>query len=480
MNTESLVKSYEKDFFGRKYLYIPNEGSKKLLILLSAHNQGNRYFLLKSFLTKQNHNLLFITNPENNWYLDDDLGELYLKLIKSITDTYDNNNVFIFGSSMAGYAAIHFSIKLNVNCLTCNPQVNLNISMDYGWYELNKNISKLISKRKALPLEELLNKSFYSGVMCIVHGHAPIDVANVELILGSSTAVRKLLVYTLDTDDHAMPFGRDVEKVYQALELISGFSSFNLQTQDASTQISNLRLHRKNAIENEIRFPYRRLSNFYKPNGYSWRGRHGIKRPGVYFFEDIGSYNKFWEIGGALVVYDGDRYEAVTGKVRNPLVMSLDFDQPIGVDFLNNQIICNNAWLRVPIDGHLCVDSSGVFSAVSVSSKNCYLNWDLLKEINFEIQASTYVTCFLDVDIDKGDIIFSVGAYGESGYYQSNKRLDISGQYVLVFQISSIDLKHKDALFSRIYFYPDGIQKKIKIKKFAFAVGNFPDNSFWL
>lgn len=451
-----------------------------MLILLSAHNQGNRYFLLKSFISNQKYNLLFITNPENNWYLDDNLGESYIKLIKNISDEYDKNNVFIFGSSMAGYAAIHFAVKLDVNCLTCNPQVNLNLSMDYGWYELNKNISKIVSKRKALPLEELLNKGIYNGVMCIVHGHAPIDVANVELILGSSATVRKLLVYTLDTDDHAMPFGRDVEKVHQALELIAGFSSFNLQTQDANPQISTLRLNRKNAIENDIKFSYRGISNFYKPNGYSWRRRHEINQPGVYFFEDIGSYNSFGEIGGALVVYDGDRYEAVTGKARDSRAMSLDFDQPIGVSFSNNQKICKNAWLRVPDDGQLYIDANGEFLAAYASSKNCYLNWDLLKEVNFDIEAGTYVTCFLDVHISEGNITFSVGAYGESGYYQSNKTLDSSGQYVLVFQISSIDLKHKDALFSRIYFYPDGREKRVKIKKFAFAIGNFPSNSFWL
>ena len=99
MNIESLVKSCEKDFFGRKYLYVPKEGSSKLLILLSAHNQGNRYFLLKSFISNQKYNLLFITNPENNWYLDDNFGESYIKLIKYISDKYDKNNVFIFGSS---------------------------------------------------------------------------------------------------------------------------------------------------------------------------------------------------------------------------------------------------------------------------------------------------------------------------------------------------------------------------------------------
>lgn len=477
MDLDATVKSNEKEFFGKKYLYIPLKESEKLLVVLSAHNQGSRYFLLRSFFNQQRHNLLFITNPKNNWYLDDDYGKTYLDLIQSFAQSFDKKNVFIFGSSMAGYAAINFAVRLNVNCLTCNPQVNLELSMDYGWSDLNRNIANLVSEKKSIPLETLLNQSVFYGVICIIHGHNPIDVANVELILGSSTSVRKLLVYTLDTDDHAMPFGRDVEKVYEVLELIAKFNSFNLDLQDASGISTVLRENRKEMIQKGAKFPHRFLSNFYKPSESTWRLRHKLKRPGAYFFEDVGYYNSAGQISGALIIYDGDQYYPISGKVHPHKKKSINFSGSL--DLSNNQIVKPNVWVRVPDDGKLFL-KEGIFHAVCADSKNCYINWDLRNEVSkIELYVGMYVSCLLDIEVSDGNITFSIGAFGQSGYYQVNKTITSSGRYTITFQIQSINLKHSHSLFSRVYFFPDGKEKNVTIRALYFSPGNFPLESFF-
>ena len=478
MDIRGIVESNERILSGKKYLFVECVGSKKILVLLSAHNQGNKYFLLRSFLENQRFNLLFITDPDNSWYLDADFGEKYLEIINSITCNYKKEDVYIFGSSMAGYAAINFAVNLNVNALVCNPQVNLELSLDYGWYELNKNIKKLTSNNKALALEKLLNNTFFDKTICIVHGHAPIDVANVELILGSSAPVRKLLVYTIDTDDHAMPFGRDVHKVYEALELIDGFNKFNLIVEDSNSNISILRDNRKKHVFKNLNYQFRSLSRKYLDQ-MLWVNRHEIEKPGVYFFSDVGFYNRKGDFSGALLIFDGDEYDCLSVTALNTKSRSLKIELPEKeISLKNNDEIFENAWVRVPDGGALKFSETGVIDAVYGSTTNSYINWDLIK-LYPDIKEGVYISCFVDVELDKGKITLSLGAFGDSGYYQTNKVIDKSGHYVLTFHIVNIVNKHKDAIFSRIYFYPDANSKKIKINKFLVSEGFYPDLCFW-
>lgn len=477
MNIKEIVLENEKTISGKKYLFVECDGADKVLVLLSAHNQGDKYFLLRSFLENQKFSLLFITDPDNSWYLNDNFGKDYIEIIDSVISGYKKENVYIFGSSMAGYAAINFAVQLNINALVCNPQVNLDLTLDYGWYELNKNVRKLTSVKKSLPLEKLLDSTIFDKTMCIVHGHAPIDVANVELILGSSASLRKLLVYTLDTDDHAMPFGRDVDKVYQALDLIDGFNKFNLTVEDSNSGISILRENRKKLISNGYTSQFRSLSR-RKDNQLLWVGRHQIDSPGVYFFSDVGHYNDRGEFSGELLTFDGDVYDCFAPpalkKSRSLKIASSEEE----ISFKNNEEIFNNSWVRVPDGGELRLSQSSFIEAVHGHSSNSYINWDLIKEYP-EVAEGMYISCFVDVEIDRGKITLSLGAFGDAGYYQNNKVIDESGRYVLSFHVVNINKAHKDAIFSRIYFYPDGISKKIKINKFSVAKGFYPEVFFW-
>lgn len=479
MDLKSVVQSHEKEFKGKKYLFVPMEGCDRILILLSAHNQGDKYFLLRSFLEKSKYNLLFITDPGNSWYLNDDFGASYVELIKTVLVNFDAQKSYIFGSSMAGYAAINFALQLDIHALICNPQVDLNLTLDYGWYELNKNIAKLTSKRLNADLGKLLNEKMYDKVMCIVHGHAPIDVANVELILGSAAPIRKLLVYTLDTDDHSMPFGRDVDKVYKALGLIDNFHEFNIHVEDQNDQIAVLRKNRRKSVANDNIFHSRRLSDVYVDD-ISWAKRYDVNDPGAYFCNDVGFYNSKGFLSGCLLSFDGDDFGCVTNhadSIKKAASLAMSLADPIKVG--NGDKIFRNAWARVPEGGSLVASNAGLFSAEFESSKNCYLNWELIKEFSGDIKEGMYVSCLVDVELSGGKITLSLGGYGDAGYYQVNKVIDASGCYSLTFHISNIVLEHRDALFARIYFYPDGASKEVGLKRFSAIPGYYPDVSFW-
>lgn len=479
MDLKSVVQMHEKEIKGKKYLFIPREGCDRVLILLSAHNQGDKYFLLRSFVENSKYNLLFITDPGNSWYLNEDFGASYVELIRTVLVGFDAQKSYIFGSSMAGYAAINFAVQLGIHALVCNPQVDLNLTLDYGWYELNKNLAKLTSRHLNADLGRLLNESEYDKVLCIVHGHAPIDVANVELILGSAASNRKLLVYTLDTDDHSMPFGRDVDKVYKALGLIDHFHDFNIDVEDQNSQISVLRSNRKKSVAKNNIFHSRRLSNVYFEN-ISWPRRSMVSAPGAYFCDDVGFYNSKGVLSGGLLSFDGDDFSCVTnhaGTVKK--YASLDFSASDTFEINNEDVIFQNAWVRVPEGGSLTALNGSLFLAEFESSKNCYLNWELTKEFSADVKEGMYVSCLIDVELSAGKITLSLGGYGDAGYYQVNKVIDAGGCYCLTFHVSNMLPEHKDALFARVYFYPDSVSKQVKLKRFFAMPGYFPDVSFW-
>ncbi|MGS0639518.1 hypothetical protein, partial [Citrobacter sp. VF227] len=146
----SLVKRFQYERYGKKYVYLPEEPDKKnerLLVILSAHNQGEKYMALRAFTEDQRCDLLFMHNPENTWYLDHDTGASYRAVLEEVIKDYNVQNVYFFGSSMSGYASVLFSLMFNANAVTVNPQINLSISKDYAWDELRRHIDAIPGDR---------------------------------------------------------------------------------------------------------------------------------------------------------------------------------------------------------------------------------------------------------------------------------------------------------------------------------------------
>lgn len=476
VDVSEVVAKHEKCLFGKKYLYVPLEGSDQLLVLLSAHNQKGKYFLLRSFLENQKYNLLFITDQFNTWYLDDDFGGTYKNIISTVIEKFSRKNVYVFGSSMAGYGAIHFALHFKVNCLACNPQVNLEVSMDYSWHELSMNMGKLVLPRKTVPLDRLYDITYYDGVMCIVHGHAPIDVANVELILGSSSPVRKLIIYTIDSDDHAMPFGREVGKVYQLLDVMGLYEKFDLNYEDQNGQFEVMRFNRKLNVQRNSFERHRVLSR--KQSGASmilWSRRHEITHPGLCEFTDVGFYNSKGNLSGALSYFDGDKHSVIYPKIDS---LPVKYCSPLAAVYKeiysDKDYIYNDCWVRVSGGAALGMDGNEIIVAKMGDSKNCYMNFVVPVDFVSNVRDGQYITCLLDVDVSCGQMTFSVGGVGDSGYYQANKTIDSSGVYVLSVSMASINRTHKDAVFARVYPFPDGADKSFKVNKLNVFSGLLP------
>lgn len=90
------------------------------MVCLSTHNDGTKYRPLPSAYRYIDADLLFVRDPDNSYYLQGDEGEAYLGLIRGVTAPYKPQDVVMFGSSMAGYAALRWALAINANAVLSN------------------------------------------------------------------------------------------------------------------------------------------------------------------------------------------------------------------------------------------------------------------------------------------------------------------------------------------------------------------------
>ncbi|WP_139410569.1 hypothetical protein [Aeromonas veronii] len=202
MINESIYKE-------KKYVYI-NNNKEKLIIALNTHNQGDRYAFYNNLTATEESDYLFITDPNNGYYLDDDYGAVYKELIRDIALNYNKNRVCIIGSSMAGYAALHFGSFFGFHIIANNPQVDLDVTYKTSWQDLQYSLNKMPYRPH---LRELINGK-KPGNIFLIYGQHPMDISNVsafdEMDFGDVTILKKKVCNT----EHGRFFIKDLSNLF--------------------------------------------------------------------------------------------------------------------------------------------------------------------------------------------------------------------------------------------------------------------------
>lgn len=159
-------------FKGKRYIH-RNNGSRDLIIVLNTHNQGDKYFGLKTISDKINDvDILFLVDPYNKYYLDSDEGNVYKELIREVLKGYDKTSVSIFGTSMAGYAALFLGLEFDLNIISINPQLNLGTARDLAWPKLRETLDSLDS---SIDIENIIKEKYGGQTLFFVFGHHRLD-----------------------------------------------------------------------------------------------------------------------------------------------------------------------------------------------------------------------------------------------------------------------------------------------------------------
>lgn len=224
MDLNQILNDFENDFEGKKHLYIPHENSDSLIVCMSTHNFRDRYFYLKSMLIDKKCNLLFITDINNSYYLDDDLGEGYNRLLYRYISKFNPENITLFGSSMSGYGALYHSIKLKTNALVCNPQIAYKETFDNAWGDLRNTLKKVNGFQD---IDNLIMNQELDSVWHISHGDYLMDVVNINKLKSSSPKKSRIFYQKLIDSEHGFYF-KNTNDVYSIHRLLCELRKINL------------------------------------------------------------------------------------------------------------------------------------------------------------------------------------------------------------------------------------------------------------
>lgn len=174
---DEILQEYRQTLDGEEVVYIKRDPScTRLLVSLATHNNHGKYASLVTYHERFSGDLLFLADTSNSYYLENDQGVRYKRLVSKFLKHYTSENIVFTGSSMAGYAALSMALHFNSNAVVNNPQVNLDVTLNHSWAELGSNIMK-IAKR-----ENLEEKSYVTPhrntVVAALFGRHELDAAN--------------------------------------------------------------------------------------------------------------------------------------------------------------------------------------------------------------------------------------------------------------------------------------------------------------
>ncbi|WP_095143175.1 hypothetical protein [Pseudomonas sp. Irchel s3b6] len=481
-----IIERNESIVSGKRTLFVRlnrKKYSERLLIVMSAHNHGEKYMALRSFLEKQTCDLLFITDPKNSWYLDEDNGESFERVIYNYSKNYDNKNVFLFGSSMSGYGAILHALKLNLNAIASNPQINLNITKDYAWPELIEHINDLNGNH--INIEKIAGAIWKDSAIYIIHGHDDIDTINANLLINTKPDNKKLIIQTVDVDSHVLYFGKNIEYVYDVMELLSIFRK-NL---DLSSTVESLTAEAKNTKKSlrsernllSIDDPFRSLTPPKK--GILWQDRYNHEAAGSnILFGNIGFYHNN-TLSGAICYFDGEKWRltSLPYNASDNLISCNDFATNGNFNASNNNSFFNDYWwIRNELASPVTINGNHNFCEIHISearNKNIYINSSIPESVETKNIRGQFLTFTADVFTTDGEISLTLGGVGDSGYHHKNSDKSSAGKWkrLVVFeQFTSVNHNHKDRIFVRFNLAADGKSKVVQIKNACLTIGYFP------
>ena len=235
-----IVAKYEVVLFDKKHVFIPHETSTDLLIVCTAPliPEPFKYELLSKLYKDQRCNLLFLTNTNKTYYLDQDSGLAYQTLIEYYIEQFNQHECYIYGTSSGGSAALYFGIKLKINCIAVGFQSNKDITLksktstNYGI-----NVDGCVEYMNASSFKDLdilIEEEKLSSVLYLMYNSNPTDLAN-ALQMNTAKYDSGIIVtektpgisHVVDASREALMIDSPNE-LYKRMKIISSFYDANL------------------------------------------------------------------------------------------------------------------------------------------------------------------------------------------------------------------------------------------------------------
>lgn len=231
---KEVIREYESEMYGRRICYIPYESSDRLLILMAPHNQGNRFTWVKQLIPHQKVNLLYINNPEDDYYDAKNSHEIYIKIIENFSSKFNFKNVVLLGSSMSATAALKIGVMMNIAVFANGPQIGFDTTVEYSIksflngpkYKLIEDINR-VRKNDAWIDIDLFIRDYEGAIppVYLLFNHIDFDTKNAYKLIEALMlkAPGKLMFQHSAYDQHGFNIGcfEDAEKVYKVMDMLN-------------------------------------------------------------------------------------------------------------------------------------------------------------------------------------------------------------------------------------------------------------------
>lgn len=384
---------------------------------------------------------------------------------------------------MAGYGAILHALKLNLNAIAFNPQINLDITKDYAWPELVDHINNL--KGKHINIDEIARAIWKNSAIYFIHGHDDIDVINAKLFSNIQTNSKKAITHVIDIESHVLDLGNLPDYAYDLIETLATLRSkvdLSNITEKLNGDTKKLRKSLRLEKESSKTFdPYRHI--FETSKGVLWQYRYAHELPNnTIFFSNTGLYRKNG-LSGTKCHFNGETWSqnSPTYHDRHNLIASHHFNTEGTTSSSTDDFFINPHW-RIRNKSQSAITATGEQNSIDIdvtnaNDTNIFLHSSVTKPSKLNTLAGEFLTFTADIFTSDGTVTISLGGVGNSGYHHKNSLKCEPGnwQRLVVFeQFFSVNKNHKDKVFVRINLASDGKSKSVKIKNICLAVGYFP------
>ena len=216
LSKELHFQEQELTINSKKSIFMQKSNSEELIVVFNSHNHKNRYFQLNSLTAEQQTNLLFLADPENKYFLDDDDGLNYSKLLDKYIQRFSESKTTFYGHSMGGFAALYFGIMKNVNILTSMPQVDLIESYKHAWSDLKKTLTHVKSD---INLPQYIRNNIKDSVIYLIYGNHDLDKANSDILINTLKLKGRIYLHKSETSQHDFLL-HDTKKIYYIHNLL--------------------------------------------------------------------------------------------------------------------------------------------------------------------------------------------------------------------------------------------------------------------
>jgi hypothetical protein len=125
-----LLGPAERHAGGRQHLWFdsPQPDAQRLLIVFSCVDSHHSYAQVPGLVARMSgHHLLFINNPELNWYSDAVFEQVRALIEQQVLPRFRPDQVSCYFGSMGGHAALKFALHFGFQAIVFNPQVDLRL-----------------------------------------------------------------------------------------------------------------------------------------------------------------------------------------------------------------------------------------------------------------------------------------------------------------------------------------------------------------